>query len=387
MGKIRLRTLGASLLSIVVLLALVSAGTAQAAPTSASTSHAKSWQVVSSPNTPATYNSLGGLAAFSANDVWAIGTAQYYPTPALPIVEHWNGTQWQMVSPPASVTGTGFNAIATIPGTHDFWVLGNNGLAALSNGTTWKIIPTANVNSPRFFSVFALSATDAWIVGEYSRDDMPNAALIEHWNGTEWSQVPVGYPSSSHYSFLYSITALSTTDVWAVGQYENVAMGPGYALTEHWNGQQWSFVSAPSPGPNDNELFSVTSIPHTNHLLAAGYQLGDREHSLIEYWDGTKWSVVSTPSVGANDMLSGGIVALSDNNAWAVGKYTYGQGDDETLVEHWNGKTWSLVSSPNPTTVSFLSALVRVPHSQTLWAAGYYYDSHFNELTLTERYR
>jgi hypothetical protein len=249
------------------------------------------------------------------------------------------------------------------------------------------MIPTADVTSPSLSSVFALSATDAWAVGEYyGGDEMPNAALIEHWNGTEWSQIPVDYPSGSHYSFLYDITALSATDIWAVGSYDNVAGGPGYPLVEHWNGKQWNFVSAPAPGPNDNVLFSVTSIPHTNHLMAAGYQLSDREHSLIEYWDGTKWSVVSTPNVGANDMLSGGIVALSANNAWAAGKYTYGQGDDETLIEHWNGKTWSLVPSQNPTAISFLKALVSVPHSHTLWAAGYYYDSQSNELTLVEQY-
>jgi hypothetical protein len=69
----RLRATGASLLLIVVLLLLASAQTVQSASASGLVSQGKSWQIVASPSTSATYNLFSGVAAFSASDVWAVG--------------------------------------------------------------------------------------------------------------------------------------------------------------------------------------------------------------------------------------------------------------------------------------------------------------------------
>jgi hypothetical protein len=43
--------------------------------------------------------------------------------------------------------------------------------------------------------------------------DIRNTPLIEHWDGSTWSIVP-GAAVSGH---LYSITALSASNIWAVG--------------------------------------------------------------------------------------------------------------------------------------------------------------------------
>ena len=63
---------------------------------------------------------------------------------------------------------------------------------------------------------------------------------------------------------------------------------------------------------------------------------------LIEHWDGTSWSVVSSPNLTQGGFLSA-VTAISTNNVWAVGE------DDNLsvdLVEHWDGTSWSVVSSP-----------------------------------------
>ncbi len=392
---VRLHIVGVHLFSLVVVLMLVSMGTVQAASTFPSASQTKSWQIVASPNTAATINLLGSVAAFSASDVWAVGEAEYYPTPNDPIVEHWNGTAWSIVTTPSSGTYGLFNAVTTIPETHELWAVGTwatskhgqEGLAELWNGTTWKIIPTAVVNSSIFSGVSALSATDAWAVGNYYQSsNMPNAALVEHWNGTKWSQVPVTYPSGSQHSFLNSVITFSATDAWAVGSYDKGISSPGYSLVEHWNGTKWSIVSSPNPASNNNVLGSVISVPGTKHLWAVGFGFdGTNTQSLIEYWNGSTWSVVSTPSVGAGSQLSS-VVALSAKSAWVVGSDYNGQGSTSTLTEHWNGTAWNVVSSPNPTTTSMLYGLVGIPGSSTLWAVGSDYNSQSDELTLTERH-
>ena len=322
---IKLRTIGVPLLLMVVLLTFVGTGTFQTTVASAHSSHTRSWQIVQSPNnTSLDYNKFSGVAAFSPNDVWAVGQAQNYYTPPLePLIAHWNGTAWSLV-PLSGASGNALNAVATIPGTHNLWAVGTGGLAALWNGSSWSIIPTAPVDTPSFSGVVALSATNAWAVGTYNGQTSP-AALVEHWNGT-----------------------------------------------------QWKLVKAPNPDPNQNLLNSVTGIPGTKDLWAVGRT---ESQSLIEYWHGNKWRVVSAPGFG--ELFA--VTALSKDNAWAVGNYFDGQ-NNNTLIVHWNGTAWNVVSSPNPSTASYLYGLTRVPCTNTLWAVGFYYDSANLEKTLTERY-
>jgi hypothetical protein len=326
---VQLRTPGVPLLLMVVLLTFVGMGPLQATPASAHSSHTKTWQIVPSPNnTSLDFNKFSGVAAFSPNDVWAVGQAQNYYSPLEPLVAHWNGTAWSIVTVPSAVSGNGFNAVATIPGTHHLWAVGTAGLAALWNGSSWNVIPTSPVDSPSFSGVVALSATNAWAVGTYNGQTSP-AALVEHWNG-----------------------------------------------------KKWKLDTAPSPGPTQNVLNSVTRIPNTNAMWAVGRT---ETQSLIEYWNGKKWSVVSAPGVG--QLFA--VTALSAHSAWAVGSYYDGQ-NDNTLIVHWNGTAWNVVSSPNPSTAtaSYLYGLTRVPGTDTLWAVGSYYSdgSNFREQTLTERY-
>src|SRR5207253_7101542 len=70
-------------------------------------------------------------------------------------------------------------------------------------------------------------------------------------------------------------------------------------------------------------------------------------HTLVEHWDGTSWSVVPSPDPSASGSILYGITAVSANDVWAVGDYPYGSaGGHVTLTEHWDGSSWSVVPSP-----------------------------------------
>src|SRR5205085_2738007 len=84
-------------------------------------------------------------------------------------------------------------------------------------------------------AVAAISPTDVWAVGRSG-----SRPLIEHWDGTRWSQVPDG---SSHGYWLVGVAAVSPRDVWAVGMDDH-----SHALVEHWDGTRWRLVPTPSPG-------------------------------------------------------------------------------------------------------------------------------------------
>jgi hypothetical protein len=80
----------------------------------------------------------------------------------------------------------------------------------------------------------------------------------------------------------------------------------------------------------------------SNDVWAVGYQnVGGSINTLIEHWDGTSWSLVSSPNPHTNvNSGLGSVAAVSANDIWATGS------DAGPLVENWNGTSWTVVSFP-----------------------------------------
>jgi len=100
---------------------------------------------------------------------------------------------------------------------------------------------------------------------------------------------------------------------------------------------------------------------------------------LIEHWDGTSWKIVPTPNIGPHSVYQSnqlyGITAVSANDIWAFGSFfaADGSGQQSTLVLHWNGTSWAIVPSPNPTNGSFRSDILfggTVIPTGDLWIVG-----------------
>jgi hypothetical protein len=176
--------------------------------------------------------------------------------------------------------------------------------------------------------------------------------LTEHWDGSSWSIIPspnVG-PGQNVFS---PVLDLSPINAWAGGGSSSVAgISPDRTLFEHWDGSTWSVVPSPSPGLSFNDISGLAAIPGTNNLWAAGAYTDSGGpngiyHSIIERWDGSSWSVVPSPNVGTAGGSVGSVVALSATDAWAVGSFRDSNGMSQTLVEHRDGSSWSVVPSPN----------------------------------------
>ena len=97
----------------------------------------------------------------------------------------------------------------------------------------------------RLDSAIALSPTDVWVAG-YNRTPRQEGriTLVQHWNGKQWSTVPNPNPTQPNY-FDLSMAAVSSTNVWVVGQYYNAADSL-LPLTERWNGTSWKIVATPA---------------------------------------------------------------------------------------------------------------------------------------------
>ncbi|HEX9987619.1 MAG TPA: S-layer homology domain-containing protein [Chloroflexia bacterium] len=374
------------------------------------------WSVVASPNPyGATVDHyLQGVSMSAANDVWAVGYSENQS-----IILHWNGTAWANV--PAPVPANSSNQIlydVSVRAANDVWAVGSavnttqggyRPLAMRWNGSAWALVPAAN-NSANgtafgFNAVSPLSANDVWAGGaqtvafrgqilseRFTNSLCPTQTptITPTYTAVPPSNTPVpptntstalpatatrtntvapptatnttGPPTSTATpptcvpfevvaspgigTFL-DMAAVSANDIWAVGYGAGTGRGTYVA---HWDGSVWSHVPSPSPQfPNLAELHDVTVVSATD-IWAVGYNLDDGEprryHTLIEHWNGSTWSIVSDPgSTGTTNTYLLGADAASANDVWAVGNRN-GVPNFQTYIERWNGSQWNVVPGP-----------------------------------------
>ncbi len=346
------------------------------------------WSVVPSPN-PSINNNLYNVSALSTSDVWAVGSSTNGA-----LFEHWDGMAWNVV--PSSITfHLHLYSIAAVS-PDDVWAVGVNDTTNLQtliehwDGASWSVIPSPNPGSAGnyLYSVAALSPKNVWAVGNFLNiGESFNRSLIEHWNGIKWSVITSPNPGTQ-YNYLEAVAPISTNNVWAVGVY--VSPGIQQGLIEHWNGTKWNVISSPTIQALGNNLQAVTQVPGTKQPWAVGvYTVNntDVRQTLSEHWNGVRWSTVPSSNVGSGDNLFNGMTSIGSNNVWAVGydlnsnaNYT-----SQTLIEHWDGTSWNIVSSPNiGIENNVLQGVARVPGTGQVWAVGYAVNSTGNEQTLIE---
>ena len=107
----------------------------------------------------------------------------------------------------------------------------------------------------------------------------------------------------------------------------------------------WNAVASPRVGEEGN-LQDVTLIA-ANNAWAVGsyYGIDALQRTLVERWDGATWSVVASPNPSAIANELDAISGDSASDIWAVGQVTSHTGQNFTsapLIEHWNGTTWAV---------------------------------------------
>jgi hypothetical protein len=321
------------------------------------------WKKVNAPDPAgATQLYIAGVSADSVTDAWAVGDYQTSSSPQLPLTEHWNGTTWKKVkSPtPSGATLTSLNGVSAVSAT-DAWAAGyydSSGdqlpLTVHWNGTAWKKVTVpapSGATSISLQGVSAVSATDAWAAGDYLNSSNVWEPLILHWNGTTWTQAAVTAPSGGSFTTLNGVSAVSATDAWAVGNYTN-SSGTPVPLTEHWNGSAWTQVASPAPrGAQNTYLQGVSAVSAADAWAVGDSGNGSGVQSpVILRWNGTTWKQVKSPAPsGATVTSLNGVSADSATDAWAAGNYGNSSGVSESLILHWNGTAWKKVTSPNGT--------------------------------------
>ena len=213
--------------------------------------------------------------------------------------------------------------------------------------SAWSKVPSPNTSTTTDNELYGDScptATFCVAVGFSGTD-----TLIETWTGTSWSITPSpNAPSPSTEDELDGVSCSGPTFCVAVG-YDDVT-SVGTPLVEMWDGSTWTIATTPSTGATRTYLNSVSCVSPTA-CTAAGYvDTGSAYTPLVETWNGSAWTVAATVTpTGSTDSAFDAVSCQTSGFCVATG-YTSDGSYDQTLIETWQGGSWSITPSPDTST-------------------------------------
>jgi hypothetical protein len=299
-------------------------------PAASASPAAPRWAVVQSPApTGSTYSELYSVSCVTAKSCMAVGAATAANGATSTLTEAWDGAAWTIVPSPNVATATA--------------------------------IQLSSVSCSSTSACMAVGYTTGPATGEAQ-------ALAELWDGSAWSIVAT--PSTeAFYSALNGVSCVTPSYCKAVGETDDPSISPQstQGLVESWDGHSWSIVASPVLKSGPAELRGVHCAV-ADHCVAVG--VGRVHEPLIESWSGTAWRL-ETPSYSQRYSYLESTWCVSAVACVAVGYHGTGNPDDQySLANSWYGGAWSLVSSANRGTPTYLGGVACLSETSCV-AVGY----------------
>jgi hypothetical protein len=335
------------------------AGAATQSPVQPKPTQPMPWQVQPSPNGKVKEGSFTAISCLSPNNCKAVGGVLGSGGVPVPFAETWNGKSWSMMTvptpaPSVSAALDGVLCVSDSSCAAVGYYATSSGLeepmAESWDGSVWTLEAVTN---PYFggslFSVSCTGSASCQAVGiSYGENGQGDTSLAEVWDGTTWS--PESFPGEpgATDAALGSVSCSTSDDCEAVGTYSNNSY-PNLTLAAIWNGTTWELQTTPSPVGLILDSFEGVSCNSVSSCFAVGYFIsttGEGRESLAETWDGTSWSIQTTPDP-TNSLQTelDGVSCSSPAACTAVGQ-NIEERTTVPLVMNWNGSEWSLQSPP-----------------------------------------
>ena len=257
------------------------------------------------------------------------------------------------------------------------FALGGSAAGRAVVGPRWRMQAVVAGSDSRLFGVGCPLKSACIAVG-----GIGPTSLIERWNGHSWREM--GPPVRG---VLTAVSCFSANACTAVGDgpYADHPM----SFAEHWNGRRWSVQRPPKPPASRSNVLASVSCPSAKICFAAGFSAGRSRvgRTLIERWGGHGWAIQHVPSPG--DALTiglNGVSCASTSACTAIGSYRARSGQENLLVESWNGHSWTVRTPLNSSAPRDLSLFGVSCSATTVCTAvgGYSHGRSF--LALAERW-
>ncbi len=277
-------------------------------------------------------NHLYGVSCVSRSDCVAVGLDQRaFDNRGGPLLQTWNGKTWKTVTAPIPAAGT----------------------AGQLDGVSCK------------------SAAFCVAVGLYLNKADTSIPLAETWNGRSWTPVTLPTPAGATGVILTGVSCATAASCLGVGYYFT-STGVG-ALSESWNGHQWTAAKVPAPAGSVATYLESVSCASAAFCVGAGFfGTASSGFQLVESWNGHAWTRMTAPAVG-RDASANGVSCASAANCVAVGSAAGSSPGLNAFTEVWAGKTWATVKVPWPSGTTNTDLLgVSCSSVKSCVAAGYF---------------
>jgi hypothetical protein len=247
------------------------------------------WSIVPSP-TPSGAGMTGAIlqsvSCTSSADCVAVGySTGNTGTNLHALLEQWNGASWTIVA--GGATGQTYDELTAVQclDASDCWAVGDAG---------------PNQQNPNFLMIFPAAVGDQ--------------GLTEHWDGAAWSVVQSPTQTAGAGGYLQGLACTGPDDCWASGASTDPTFGMASGvLMEHWDGSTWSDVSGsvPTPSTGSGAILSGISCTGAAQCWAAGSTgpfggggSNFKPQAFVENWNGSSWSVAPSPDATALSFLN-----------------------------------------------------------------------------------
>jgi hypothetical protein len=350
----------------VLLLALgLTAGSVAGELTPALASAAPAWRIEHYlPDGHLVENSA--ISATGPGNVWAVASGKFGAL----AVTRFDGSHWIAEPTPANLAG-GPSIVGVAGSSADnMWLVGQATVLEADQwtGSSWKQHAVPGLAASSGTAIAAPARGGAWVFGSASGPTQ-SGPWAEHLAGGRWTGMAV--PGD-----VLSVTALTSHDIWALANSKKTAgatVNHWHLILMHWNGHQWSSVSAPTArlrsgkttealsfaaiGPRD--VWAI-AVPTVNPCGCGTEPPG----LLLEHWNGHRWSVTElrkdTGVAGPVADGRGGLWFATESGGKLVFVHVHGGHETNYPVPRARGKATDV------------EAMASVPGTTRVWAAGSY---------------
>lgn len=206
------------------------------------------------------------------------------------------------------------------------------------NGSSWSALG-AGMDINRTFGArpvvhaIAVSDSEVYAAGEFSKAGDTPARNVAKWNGSEWSPLGSGLYHTAIAANWVRALAVSGSDLYAGGNFTMAGGSPAMGIAR-WDGTNWSAL-----GSGMNQYGSVFALAVSGSNVYAGGNFtsaGGSPANRIAKWNGNSWSPLGS---GMDDTVTS--LVVSDNDLYAGGSFTVAGGSPAHRIAKWNGTSWS----------------------------------------------
>jgi hypothetical protein len=340
-----------------------------------------SWKIEKMPfPSGATSVTVNSVSCISATHCVAAGMAGGKAATTSTLAAAWNGKSWQIqaTATPKGAFSTSFNGVSCTSTSACVAVgtaLYDEGAVSLPlaeawNGKTWRVQVTPTPKGTTDIELFGVSCSSAAACTAAGNGTVSGkvAAVAERWNGKTWAVETTAKTADVNAPFL-ALSCASGSSCAAVGYQQKTDTSANQPFAEKWNGKTWAVQKLPLPSGSPGGTLNAVSCSSAAACTATGSSdtTGKTAPALAERWNGKTWSIQATPNpsgLGSSyfNATLVGVSCASASACTAIGAYSPG-GTNAYYAEVWNGTGWKLQTTPKPTgmTYGYLTGVSCIP--------------------------